>query len=116
MGECVAVLVDALLPLRTKVCELACDRGDASSCNGDGGRLRESELGGEPDFDVNSACVRFGEGVRGREVVEGLCWLVPCGFGGAVRTIDGKLCCWRDGLADSGSSEMPLVRFGAGVS
>ena len=93
MGECVPVLVDALLPLRTKVGELACDRGDASICSGDGGRLREDGLHDEPDFDVNCACVVLGGGVRGREVVVGLFWLVTCGFEGVVITIDGKLCC-----------------------
>ena len=116
MGECVPVLVDALLPLRTKVGELPCDRGEASSCNGDGGRLREGKLDDDPDFDVNCACVVFGEGVRGREVVEGLCWLVHCGFEGVVRTIDGKFCSWCDGIWGFGSSQTLLVISGVDVS
>ena len=71
MGECVAVLVDALLPLRTNVGELACDRGDPSICKGEGTRLREGDWVGDTCFVAIGTWVGVGEGVRGRVSMEG---------------------------------------------
>lgn len=90
IGECVAVLVDALLPLRTSVGELARDRGDPSTLSGDGGWLLEDELTGEAGVEVGRTCVGGGDGVRGRVVVEGLCFATACIVEGAERTIDGR--------------------------
>ena len=110
IGECVAVLVDALLPLRTSVGELARERGDPSDRNGEGGLTGVAGLG------VDCTDNAGGDGVRGRVLTEGLCLLASPPFGGADKTIEGNLDCLGVGLADLRSSGSLVMASGAGLS
>ena len=112
IGECVAVLVDALLPLRTRVGELARDRGDPSGRNGEGGWLLEGDWIGVAGPGVDCTDNAGGDGVRGRMLAEGLCLLASRNLGGDDKTIEGKSCCSGVSLAILRSSG-PL---GAGLS
>ena len=116
IGECVAVRVDALLPLRTSVGELARDRGDSSGRNGEGGWLREGNLTGVVGLGVDCTESAGGGGVRGRVLVEGFCLLASRNLGGADKTIEGKLCCSGVGLTELRSSGALVMTSGAGVS
>ena len=116
IGECVAVLVDALLPLRTSVGELARDCGDPSDRNGDGGWLREGDLTGVVGLGVDCTDSAGGDGVRGRVLVKGFCLLgfcllVSCTLRGADKAIEGRFCCSGVGLAAS-----LVMPSGAGLS
>lgn len=110
IGECVAVLVDALLPLRTRVGELARDRGDPSDRNGEGGLTGVAGLG------VDCTESAGGGGVRGRVLAEGLCLLASRTLGGADKTMEGKLGCSGVGLADLRSSGSLVTASRAGLS
>ena len=116
IGEWVAVLVDALLALRTSVGELARDRGDPSDRNGEGGWLREGDLTGVAGLGVDCSDSAGGDGVRGRMLAEGLCLLASRMLGGDDKTIEGKLCCSDVGPAGLGSSGSLVMASGVGLS